>query len=203
MEYSFVSVVFVVVVITACAQWAVALLELRKHSATREENMKKNMRKRVRAHLCYFNYFICAELQRKGVSGWKRGGERKRGNREGRVKQQFSLRWLFACNLPVQIVQLTIATRNWNVHSLSSPSLCPFTHFLYSPFCFIWLDFILFHSLFILFHFIACGLCKQIPLSACWCCNWFVSVSVFVFIFKAFAKVDNLLNAQVTAITVN
>lgn len=154
MEYSFVSVAFVVVVITACAQWAVALLELRKHSATREENMKKNMRKRVRAHLCYFNYFICAELQRKGVSGWKRGGERKRGNREGRVKQQFSLRWLFACNLPVQIVQLTIATRNWNVHSLSSPSLCPFTHFLYSPFCFIWLDFILFYFILSLFYFI-------------------------------------------------
>lgn len=201
MEYSFVSVVCVVVVITACAQWAVALLELRKHSATREENMKKNMRKRVRAHLCYFNYFICAELQRKE----EKQGEGGKGESKGRVKQQFSLRWLLACNLPVQIVKLTIATRNWNVHSLSSPSLCPFALFLYSPFCFIWFDFILFYSLFILFHFIACGLCKQIPLSACWCCNWFisVSVSVFVFIFKAFAKVDNLLNGQVTAITVN
>lgn len=80
MEYSFISVGFVVVVITACAQWAVALLELRKHSATREENMKKNMRKRVRAHLCYFNYFICAELQRKGEKQGEGGkGENERG----------------------------------------------------------------------------------------------------------------------------
>lgn len=202
MEYSFVSVAFVVVVITACAQWAVALLELRKHSATREENMKKNMRKRVRAHLCYFNYFICAELQRKEERERQGGRGRKRGFK-GACETTIFPSLTFRCNLPVQIVKLTIATRNWNVHSLSSPFLCPFALFLYSPFCFIWLDFILFYSLFILFHFIACGLCKQIPLSACWCCNWFISVSVFVFIFKAFAKVDNLLNAQVTAITVN
>lgn len=114
MEYSFVAVVFVfvVVVITACAQWAVALLELRKHSATGREHEEEQEEIRVRAHLCYFNYFICAELQREE--------DRERESKvesEGRVKQQFSLRWLFACNLPVQIVKLTIPIRNWNVHS--------------------------------------------------------------------------------------
>lgn len=92
MEYSFVAVAFVVVVITACAQWAVALLELRKHSATREENMKKNMRKRVRAHLCYFNYFICAELQRKGE---KKG--KQRGACETTIFPSLTSRLQFAC----------------------------------------------------------------------------------------------------------
>lgn len=117
---------------------------------------------------------------------------------------------------PSLTFRLQFACANSKTHDCHTKLKCPFP-FLPLPlplrplslfallFYLAWFYFILFHSLFILFHFIACGLCKQIPLSACWCCNWFisVSVSVFVFIFKAFAKVDNLLNAQVTAITVN
>lgn len=157
---------------------------------------------------------ICVILIISFVRNYKgREWERERG-REKNGKQRGACETTIFPSLTFRLQFACANSKTHDCHTklkcsfpfpFSSPSLCPFTLFLYSPFCFIWLDFILFHSLFILFHFIACGLCKQIPLSACWCCNWFisVSVSVFVFIFKAFAKVDNLLNAQVTAITVN
>lgn len=116
--------------------------------------MKKNIRKRVRAHLCYFNYFICAELQRKGVSGRKRGGERKRGIKgacETTIFPSLTFRLQFAC----------ANSKTHDCHTklkcpfpfpFSSPSLCPFALFLYSPFCFIWFDFILFSLYFISFY---------------------------------------------------
>lgn len=151
MEYSFVAVVFVVVVITACAQWAVALLELRKHSAARREHEEEHEEIRVRAHLCYFNYFICAELQREEDREREQSGIR--GACETTIFPSLTFRLQFACaNSKTHDCHTKLKCSPFSPFFSFSPSLAPSPSFFIRPFVLFGL--ILFYFILSLFYFI-------------------------------------------------
>lgn len=150
----------IVVAAAACAQWAVALLKLGKQRNGNKYNTEHGAIQRCVILIISFvrNYKretqdVDSVREREREKGSKRGKATKRTT----IFPSLTFRLQFACaNSKTQI-----AIQNWNV----------FSPLLFAPICYIWLDFILFYSLFILLHLIACGFSEQTTLAAC--CSWF------------------------------